>query len=83
MASSEGIGAKGRNPGLRTQAIQARNTVAAKPTNPADAPIVQTDTLTLKAFPSSSTQYFIVELQSMINEKAQLKVVDLLGRQCT
>ncbi|MEJ7681701.1 MAG: T9SS type A sorting domain-containing protein [Segetibacter sp.] len=60
--------------------IQARNTVAAKATNPADALIVETETLTLKAFPNPSTQYFTVKLQSRVNEKAQLKVVDLLGR---
>ncbi|MEJ7681436.1 MAG: T9SS type A sorting domain-containing protein [Segetibacter sp.] len=58
--------------------VQVRNTKAAKATNPADAPIAEA--LALKAFPNPSTNYFTVKLQSRVNEKAQLKVFDALGR---
>jgi hypothetical protein len=59
--------------------VQARIKAAPKATsNELNQPIVEA--LTMKAFPNPSTQFFTLKLQSRLNEKVQLKVVDLLGR---
>ncbi len=64
--------------------VQVKNAAtpitAPKAIKPTDAPIVEIEPLTLKAYPNPSTQYFIVKLQSRVNEKAQLKVFDASGR---
>lgn len=68
----------GGNLKVSTNSSFRTGTTSPKAAHPADAPIVETSTL--KAFPNPSTQFFTLKLQSRINEKVQLKVVDLSGR---